>query len=208
MVDGIDKLQDKNLADHRLARFPNVSKICFSSQDTDVVANHEFLWTVIQMCSRATDLDLRNVKINLIGDLFFLLTHGRGCDATLYRRLWLKAGTHLSLTGDDFCGAKNLREVYLDSVVFFYDGPFKQVYQVLHGFETEFGLLHKYPGIEKLSIKGATFVDTVNGGPLPQEFIIKFVRTNSNLRWLRSDLMEHIVAMLKEERPEITFVSD
>lgn len=127
MVDGIDKLQDKNLADHRLARFPNVSKICFSSQDTDVVANHEFLWTVIQMCSRATDLDLRNVKINLIGDLFFLLTHGRGCDATLYRRLWLKAGTHLSLTGDDFCGAKNLREVYLDSVVFFYDGPFKQV---------------------------------------------------------------------------------
>jgi hypothetical protein len=38
--------------------------------------------------------------------------------------------------------------------------------------------------------------------------LIKMVRLHPTLRWLRSDLSEENVAMLKQERPEITFVSD
>jgi hypothetical protein len=42
---------------------------------------------------------------------------------------------------------------------------------------------------------------------VPQEGLMKFVRHASNLRWFRSDLTPENVAILKAERPEITFVS-
>ena len=43
---------------------------------------------------------------------------------------------------------------------------------------------------------------------LPQEVIVKMVRNRPQLRWLRSDLTPENVAMLQQERPEITFVSE
>lgn len=44
--------------------------------------------------------------------------------------------------------------------------------------------------------------------PLPQQMIMKFVRHASQLRWLRSDLTAENIAILKQERPEVTFVSE
>ena len=41
-----------------------------------------------------------------------------------------------------------------------------------------------------------------------RETIIKFVRLTPTLRRLRSDLMAENVAVLKDERPEVAFVSD
>lgn len=40
------------------------------------------------------------------------------------------------------------------------------------------------------------------------EMLIKMVRLHPTLRWLRSDLTEENVAMLKQERPDQTFLSD
>lgn len=70
-------------------------------------------------------------------------------------------------------------------------------------------------GLECVSIKNATWRDSDDtrrfrrggSGVLPQEVLIKFVRKTPSLRWFRSDLTAANVAMLKEERPEITFVS-
>jgi hypothetical protein len=64
--------------------------------------------------------------------------------------------------------------------------------------------------LERVSIKGVTVEDPDIGSerlPLSQEVIIQFVRNEASLRWLCSDLTEENVTMLKQERPEITFVS-
>jgi hypothetical protein len=37
--------------------------------------------------------------------------------------------------------------------------------------------------------------------------LIRFVRNAPNLRWFRSDLTPENVAMLKAERPDVTFVA-
>ena len=64
--------------------------------------------------------------------------------------------------------------------------------------------------LERVSIKGVTVkgqeVDSEHQ-PLSQQVIIQFVRDSPSLRWLRSDLTEQNVAMLQQERPEISFVS-
>lgn len=71
-------------------------------------------------------------------------------------------------------------------------------------------LLAYFCRLERLGIKNYAWAG--NGqkeyGPMPQEILIKMVRRHPNLRWLRSDLSEENVAMLQQERPEITFVSD
>jgi len=65
-------------------------------------------------------------------------------------------------------------------------------------------------GLERLSMKNATWIcnDMSAPEPLPQEMLINMVRRHPTLRWLRSDLTAENVAMLKQEKPEITFITD
>lgn len=76
-------------------------------------------------------------------------------------------------------------------------------------------LLMDFPRVERVSLKGAMWrlhhedTDTVyDAEPLSQAMLMKMVRRHPTLRWLRSDLCERKVAILKSERPEITFVSE
>ena len=46
------------------------------------------------------------------------------------------------------------------------------------------------------------FYDTV-----PQSILMDFVRMNKKLRWIKCDLTPENVAVMKAERPEVTFVS-
>lgn len=69
--------------------------------------------------------------------------------------------------------------------------------------------------LRRLSMKGATWSVFNKYGesafepePVPQDMLIKMVRNHSTFRWLRSDLSQENIAMLKQERPDITFVSD
>lgn len=67
--------------------------------------------------------------------------------------------------------------------------------------------------LERLSMKNATYrimgnVGTEEIQPLPQEVLVKMARYHPALRWLRSDLSAENVAMLQQERPDITFVSE
>jgi len=43
---------------------------------------------------------------------------------------------------------------------------------------------------------------------ISQKAIMKFVRHHQSLRWLRSDLSDENSSMLKQERPEVMFVTD
>ena len=71
-------------------------------------------------------------------------------------------------------------------------------------------LLSTCRNLARVSVKGATLYIIYNRPtiPLPQEILIKFVRRHPTLRWLRSDLTAENVEMLRQERPEMTFVSD
>lgn len=65
--------------------------------------------------------------------------------------------------------------------------------------------------LQRLSIKNATWCTEEN--PLEkfrvsQQMLIKMVRNHATLKWLRSDLSAENVAMLRQERPDVTFVSD
>jgi len=65
--------------------------------------------------------------------------------------------------------------------------------------------------LERLSMKNASwelFPGVTSPQPFSQDMLIKMVRHHPTLRWLRSDLTAENVAMLKREKPEITFVSE
>lgn len=64
------------------------------------------------------------------------------------------------------------------------------------------------PGLERVSVVGVTTHNGENDSrPLKQSTLIKFVRNTPTLTWLRSDLTDENIAMLRKERPEVTFVS-
>lgn len=79
--------------------------------------------------------------------------------------------------------------------------------------EAEMFLFMDFRGLESLSIKGATWEQCTSchdvkhkPNAIPQAALMKMVRNHRSLRWLRSDLSEENLAILKSERPDITFV--
>jgi hypothetical protein len=80
--------------------------------------------------------------------------------------------------------------------------------------DASYSLLSRGDKIERLSIKGCHLLarDTIfaprSHRDLPQEVIVQMVRNRPQLRWLRSDLTPKNVAVLQQERPGITFVSE
>ena len=64
--------------------------------------------------------------------------------------------------------------------------------------------------LERFSIRNATCFaddDTKRTIPISQQELIRFVRNAPSLKWFRSDLTLDNIAMLKQERPDIEFVS-
>jgi hypothetical protein len=127
----------------------------------------------------------------------------------LRRVTWKGAfnGSDLFVTGQTFRHSKSIRELYLQDCVF---------YPCWSRFDrTSLPLLSfLYDKLERVDIKGATstFTTFEMGMPyqdepivLPQDFVMAFVRAASRLQWFRSDLIPENVAILKQERPEITF---
>jgi hypothetical protein len=68
------------------------------------------------------------------------------------------------------------------------------------------------PSIERLSIKECKVSNPTPSGMqsrlLPQALLIKMIRNHPSLHWLRSDLSAEHVAMLQQEHPDTTFVSE
>lgn len=63
--------------------------------------------------------------------------------------------------------------------------------------------------LERLSIKNSMwFLNHNQYLPITEDMIIKFARRTPTLRRLRSDLTAENVTMLKQERPDVTFVME
>lgn len=80
----------------------------------------------------------------------------------------------------------------------------------------ETGNLHSYclfksfPNLECLSLMNAQSKEYGSNmqQPVSQEFLIKVVRFHPTLRWLRSDLTDENIVMLKLEKPQVTLVNN
>lgn len=103
---------------------------------------------------------------------------------------------HRGITGIDFEGN---HDGILDALSSDEDQNHRRFYMLRNGFK-----------LERLSMKGCTWVDPFEEEKhaISQEMIMKMVRRLDRLRWLRSDLTNENLALLQQERPEITFVTD
>jgi hypothetical protein len=120
------------------------------------------------------------------------------------------------MTGQDFINAANLTDLNLDGLEFYikhyhvyFRHPAEQDWEredrTCDG--VNMFMLMLCTRLERLSIKDTTYT-YLNTLPVTQEMIVKLVRHTPTLRWLRSDLTEDNVAILQQERPDITFVTD
>lgn len=127
------------------------------------------------------------------------------CRNMLRRNTWERE--RLDLMGHNFRYFEQLRELYIENTCFLYVGTVDPFSQEPIG---EHCWLLRYCSacLERLDIKGAVFYSFFMRGlkPVPVEMIMKFVRNTPTLRWLRSDLSAANVALLKRERPDVTFV--
>ena len=105
----------------------------------------------------------------------------------------------------------DLKEIYIDDHTFVFDDDEDTIetLQFLDYYSSDFKKL------ERLSIRNARYLegwpkrkDTSQGKKLPQHYLIEFVRNAPPaLIWLRSDLSQANIKMLKLERPNIDFVN-
>lgn len=108
----------------------------------------------------------------------------------------------------------SLTELSVDGTAFFgyYNHAFSDVQSM---FDEDMSnhisyLFNGLPRLERISMMNATWSvdeDSKYRRPISQEMLIKLVRHHPTLRWLRSDLTDEKIAMLKAERPEVTCVN-
>jgi len=216
-VEGIEKLRLPldffTTDDERAAKLPGVTCLDLSCDPSDERMREKTLYVIrlILILPNLQNMDLSYVTVSPIGMMI-----SNTCP-NLTRLTWKGCNGSLVLTGEAL-KLPNLTELYLDDSRFslftvplesreardFEDEP-------TNGSTTNFFMWMYCSGLERLSMRNAKW-DAIprNEVPLPitQEMLIKFVRNTPTLRWLRSDLAEDSIAILKRERPEVTFVSD
>ena len=141
-----------------------------------------------------------------------LLRACRHC-SKLRRIEWNGSRREIDIQGASISLYSKTEELYLDnSVLYTLGASARELHSAERGDQNGLNLYMfcLCSCLERLSIKNVTWFDEHNRaeeGPISQEMLIKMVRHHPTLRWLRSDLTEENIAMLKQERPEITFVS-
>lgn len=216
---GPDKIQWNLFLNDRV-RMPGVTKLILSiPPDEALAAQRSLVWSisnVIEMCPNVQDLDLSRLKVTISLDfLFSNLSQERalgqlqrlkmvGCDAPEQSLFYLTAYSLGSF--------RNVTELNMDRCVLYSGDSPSESMQKFGGQEGRHKrfLFGGCQSLQRLSVKEARvlFITDDTQEPLPQEYLIKFVRLHRNLRWLRSDLSPEKVAMLKRERPDVTFVSE
>jgi hypothetical protein len=122
----------------------------------------------------------------------------------LCRVIWNSSQQHVGLS--DMFLPQAMTEIYLDNSQIFTPLVLAQLY--FSAFACSF-MFQTCNRLERLSIMNTTWTSygSETTQPVAQEMLIKMVRLHPTLRWLRSDLTDENIAMLQQERPDITFVS-
>ena len=166
---------------------------------------------------------LPNVRELILSDISFHSNAGylvRFCNGlvNLVRVTWTGGG-RLAMEGQGFgaSSCSRLTELILDGCCLVHHPYGRRIQEALAIMSTDtvgqnINILRRCKNLERLSIKGATlsisYSDHATNEPIPQEMLMKMVRCHPALRWLRSDLTQENVAILQQERPEVTFVME
>jgi hypothetical protein len=133
-----------------------------------------------------------------------------------------RSTNRLSMDGSEFENCGNLRQLYLDRSRFsppYNSQPWARD-SVYEGYDRRFYWFSKVEDLTYLSIRSAWYTVEVEEEdedgypyddwidvPITQGMLMKMVRLTPTLRWLRSDLTDENVEILRRERPDVTFVS-
>jgi len=152
---------------------------------------YNVIWAFSSLLPNLEIVDLSGVELRTRLVHTFCTTCSSLAKVTLCR-----LDNELYLDGRDFKDASNLTELNLDGSSFCLDNFASYM---TTGDSTHY-LLMQCTHLERLSIRNVEWKD-MDGDAI----VMKFVRHHPTLRWLRSDLNETNVAILKLERPYITF---
>ena len=217
-VIGLEKLENEFLA---RSMPPFLSVTCL---ELSLNPNERNGSTLIKNCPlMSLSRFLPNVRELILSDVGFHVD--LGCFVrrlpNLKRVAW--KGGMAGLEGANFGNSSQLTELFLDECRFVYsisDDQSRRTREALAMFSTDTAggrnryILRHCTNLEHLSIMGATWStvgrdhQVAKNEPIPQEMLMKMVRCHPTLRWLRSDLTEENVDILKQERPEVAFVTD
>lgn len=181
----------------RHAMLPGVLKLDMSSRDGNDLDRFPLQGAFVEPLSTI----LPNVRELDMGSLNVEPSDPPPHWPNLSRITWKSSFDIINLMGGGrfLLGRRNLKELYLD------DTWFNSTFLV-----DGFYLLKYCRSLERLSIKGAMFriQTTTFWQPVHQAMLMEMVRHHCTLRWLRSDLTPENVAILQQERPEVTFVTE
>jgi hypothetical protein len=174
------------------------------SQALNRLARGDTVYSLFKLTPKVVEIDFSGLDIS-VSQVWRWFTHNR-CPY-VKRITWTKSENSLNLVGYPLMNYAVLTTLNLDDSCLFsptsrfdLEAPHRNLY-----------LFSYCKKLERLSIKGVTmsisFTNTQRV-PLSQNMLIKMVRRHPTLKWLRSDLTNDNVAMLKQERPDIMFVSD
>ena len=169
---------------------------------------------IFEICGQSRAIDMSGLKIGDAGRLFLVI-------ATNCRHLRLLNWNNSDRNIPYMAGILNFSILWLcllmilASNLHFRGNITTEIFQQqpsFVGLDMEFYVMMCCTGLTRLSIKNATWCPEGDNPteifPVSQEMLIKMVRNNPTLQWLRSDLSAENVAMLQQERPNVTFVSD
>ena len=130
---------------------------------------------------------------------------------------WVGHRYAMSILGDSLRDLCNLREIYMDSSVFYTDWGSRnhhhQAYQLFQDCKQNLERVDiGHCQVQNFMWSGTpgtsgNLTACYRAEPIPQEALVRFVLSTPTLRWFRSDLSLFNVTMLREERPEVDFVS-
>ena len=207
----IAPFQIDEFSEHQL---PNVSSLDISSNVVVGVGNQRDVCihnvgAFLTMLPNLEAVNLSYMQLG-IGSLCFIVQ--RYASRTLRKVTWNGSFLEVDLTGLAYDGEPletPVAELVLDDSVLHTPFLYPEELFSVHG-GGHFFMFQHCQGLERLSIKNATWSGHVNRDrrAVTQGMLIKMVRLHPTLRWLRSDLTEENIAMLRQERPDITFVSE
>jgi hypothetical protein len=203
---GVDRLPVVSGGIDDIAQLTGVTNLDLSlSEGQTRHVYHRCVKALLRMCPNVADVDLSHVEVFGATEIWNACSNSEQVTWKGCRGLLVSGG--IQDTG--------IEVVNLSDSVFRSDNVQSNAMNLYgtNGNDDSY-MFHFCPELRRLDIKNASWHcqghchDMPEPEDLPQEIIIKMVRHHPNLVWLRSDLTDENVAMLQEERPEITFVSE
>lgn len=191
------------------SQFARVTSLKLEARSNGI--RYEDIWPLCHAFPNLRQLNMTSLPLSS-DDAPYICDCFCKCCPNLARLTWNGCRGHHHLFGRSFRSASNLTELFLDDGRFFADDNHMSALSGAAHDRNYIFMFRRCQSLTRLSIKNAScriedFQDIIFQ-PVPQEMLIKMVRLHPTLRWLRSDLTPENVTMLKQERPEITFVID